>query len=118
MSSDEVSITKGRVAQTSKANAVRKLPAGLWSVVCSRGPYDKPAEGGTVSKSKVMDVIFYVTKSEAWEESAYLLGKRSSDAAAETDRRHGRSVGGGIVRAISMTMCGVLPFLVPSPQLP
>ena len=66
MSSGEVSITKGRVAQTSKANAVRKLPAGLWSVVCSRGPYDKPAEGGTVSKSKVVDVIFYTTKQGIW----------------------------------------------------
>ena len=85
MSSSMISITKGRVAQTTKANAVHKLPTGLWSVVCIHGPYDKPAEGGTVSKSKVMDVIFYVTKSEAWEESAYLLGKRSSDTAADRD---------------------------------
>ena len=84
MSSDVIPITKGRVAQTTKANAVHKLPTGLWSVVCIHGPYDKPAEGGTVSKSKIMDVIFYVTKGEAWEESACLLGERLSETAAET----------------------------------
>ena len=109
MSSGEVSINKGRAAQTSKANAARKLPAGLWSVVCSSGLYDKPAEDGTVSKSKVIDVVFYVTKEEAWEESAYLLGRRSNEAASETHSRRGRSVGGGILEeAVSMTICGRL----------
>ena len=78
MSSSMISITKGRVAQTTKANAARNLPEGLWSVVTSRGPYEKPAEGGTVSKSKVMDVIFYVTKSEAWEESAWARPRQAS----------------------------------------
>jgi len=104
MSSQMISVTKGRIAQTTKANAARNLPTGLWSVVCSP-PYDKPAEGGTVSKSKIMDLLFYVTKEDAWEESAFLLGKRADETAAATAARRGRGMGGGITVGISMTVC-------------
>ena len=103
MSSHAFSITKGRVAQTTKTNTARNLPTGLWSVVCSNGLYDKP--GGTVSRSKLMDVVFYNNKAEAWEESAFLLGMRTGEGREETALRRGRSVG-GVTEGISMTVCG------------
>ena len=106
MSSIQITIFKGRVAQTTKANSARNLPEGLWSVVCSNGLYDKVNGEGTVSKSKQLDAIFYTTKGDAWEESAYVLGKRTNEREAETALRRGRSVNGGITEGISMTVLG------------
>ena len=103
MASNPVTIAKGRVARTTKANAARNLPEGVWAVVTSDGLYDK---AGSTGRSKLMDVVFYVTREDAWEESAFLLGKRSGEMAAVTDRRRGRSVGGGITEGLSLTICG------------
>ena len=77
MPSTEINVFKRRIAQTTKANSARKLPNGLWSVVCSEGLMDKSE--GTASKAKIMDVAFYFTREDAWEESAYLLGKRPNE---------------------------------------
>ena len=90
------SIEKGRVAATVKANVSLNIPAGSWSVVVSNGIKEvlNPATGSGPSgrtsrgRSKVADLIFYASKSDAWEESAYLNGKRASAPVAETRETH------------------------------
>ena len=104
MSSTPVSIFKGRIAQVTKANAARGLTEGLWAVVCSEGLYDKDA--ATVSKAKLLDAVFYTTKAEAYEESAFLLGKRPNEVAAETAHRRGRATGGAVIEGLSLAVCG------------
>ena len=110
MSSANVEVFKGRVAVTTKSNfSLNLLNAGVYSVVTSDGFYDKhQGPDGSASKAKLVDVLFFVAKGDAWEESAYVLGKRTHDAHADEEaaRRRSRSIGGSIVKGISMTVCG------------
>ena len=59
---------------------------------------------GTASKAKVMDVAFYFTREDAWEESAYLLGKRPNETREETGIRRSRSANGEVTEGLSLTV--------------
>ena len=84
-------IKQGRVARVTKANAANQVKIGMWSVVTSKGVYEKviPAAAGNVNagaaaggaramrsqavkSKKGADVIFFASKSEAWKESGVL----------------------------------------------
>ena len=95
MSSAQIEVFKGRIAPTGKANAALNLhEVGLWSCVTSDGIYHKNNAREGAAPHKLLDCLFYTNKADAWEESAYLHGKRPSESGAETARRRSRSVGG------------------------
>ena len=106
------SILKGRVAATTKANVSLNIPLGSWSVVVSDGvqevinPAPVPGPAGRTSRgrSKMADLIFYASKSDAWEESAYLNGKRACTPDEVTARRS-RSIA-GVMKDITINVMG------------
>ena len=99
----------GRIAVTTGKLANNNVPIGAWSVLVSDGVKQAPsavnngkgqgggAASGRASRSKnVCDIIFFASKVDAFEESAYLNGKRP-DSADETAARRRRSIGGQAV---------------------
>ena len=50
---------------------------------------------GTPSMSRWAELLFYASKADAYEESAYLVGKRVGQAAQVVEARRARSLGGG-----------------------
>ena len=109
MSSAQIEIRKGRVVATERPNAALSLhELGLWSCVTSEGVYHTANAREGAGPRKLLDCIFYVNKGDAWEESAYLLGKRPDESADETSIRRSRSVGGGIKKGISLTVAGTM----------
>ena len=83
----------GRIAVTTKNTASGNVPIGAWSVLVSDGVKQPPpavnngsGNGGgagseRASRSKnVCDIIFFASKADAYEESAFLNGKRPDAA--------------------------------------
>ena len=106
------SISKGRIAATTKAHLSLNIPAGSWSVVLSDGVQEvlNTAASGSAGRSsrgrsKVADLIFYASKDDAWEESAHLNGKRASAPASDTDARRSRSIA-GVVKDVTINAMG------------
>ena len=98
MSSANFNVSKGRIAQTQKDYESAQIPRGTYSVVISDGFYAKqPEVGGRQaggSKARCADLLFYVSKVDAYEESAYLVGKREGQSQQEVAARRARSLGG------------------------
>ena len=98
MSSANFNVSKGRIAQTQKDYESAQIPRGTYSVVISDGFYAKqPEVGGRQaggSKARCADLYFYASKVDAYEESAYLVGKREGQTQQAVAARRARSLGG------------------------
>ena len=99
MSSTQFNVSKGRIAQTLKDHdsSHSHLPKGTFSVVTSGGFVAANGNAltrqGTPSKSRCAELLFYASKADAYEESAYLVGKRVGQAARVVEARRARSLG-------------------------
>ena len=88
---------KGRIAETMKDYVSLDIPKGSWSVVTSDGfQYQTEAltRQGTQPKARCAEVLFYASKADAYEESAYLVGKRVGQAVQVRQARRARSLAG------------------------
>ena len=88
---------KGRIAETQKDYVSLDIPKGSWSVVTSDGFQHQTGaltSQGTQSKARCAEVLFYVSKADAYEESAYLVGKREGQAVQVRQARRARSLAG------------------------
>ena len=73
-------VKKGRIAATTKTHSALGLTTtGVWSVVVSDGFYEGPVTSSGRA-ARLIDVLFFASKRDAWEESAYLLGERTDEA--------------------------------------
>ena len=100
-------LKKGRVAATTRQEHYYHLPVGAWSVLISDGAKQFNSAGitgdpgsnsfaGRGRPKNVCDIIFYADKADAYEESAYLNGKRPGADSEAAARRH-RSIGGKVM---------------------
>ena len=109
MSSAQVKdLKKGRVAATTKQSTGNNIPVGVWSVIISDGAKqvnsagvsgnsgNNPAASRAGRSKNVCDIVFFVDKADAYEESAYLNGKRPGADSEAAARRH-RSIGGKVM---------------------
>jgi len=91
----------GRIAMTTKTSF--GIPANAFSCIVSKEPY-KPTQQQWVASGRntmlpvnpVVDAVFYPMRVDAWEESAYLNGKRPSETPTITGTRRARAVNGKI----------------------
>ena len=87
----------GRIAMTT--NARFGIPAEAFSCIVSKEPY-KPTQqqweasgrNTVLPKNPVVDAVFYPMRVDAWEESAYLNGKRPAETPTIVGTRRARAV--------------------------
>ena len=107
-------MTPGRMALTARSSRVAGVPPNTWSVLACN-PYKASlqqwqASGRAGNKpsgdGKVVDVYFFPSKSDAWEESAFLCDKRADEDAETTSARRNRTYNGmGILKCITIHAC-------------
>ena len=112
MSSNGNSLKPGRVTRVTRASRILNVTSGSWGVVVA-APYQVSQEqwratgySGRAPNGPVADLVFYVGKTDAWEESAYINGKRPSETDEQTNNRRNRSLPLGVKKAVSMSMLG------------
>ena len=96
----------GRISRVDKEKRFHGIPKKAYSCVV-RAPYiptdtewakaDPPKAGALNPRKPVVDAVFYMAKADAWEESAFLNGKRPNETEEDTKARRNRSVMDGKV---------------------
>ena len=111
-------LTKGRIAVTKSRSGACDVPPGAYSCIVTE-PFIATQEGWAAAgrtgpppsgTSKCVYVIYYASKSDAYAESAYLLGKHSEDEPAVASRRRKSFNNKGILKCITvreLSACGI-----------
>ena len=111
----KVILSVGRVAEVKRANATLKCNVGHWSTLLqikeknadAPGPAKKGLGADRATRScKVLTIASYALREDAWEESAYLNGKRPLETKSMTKARRDRSLCGII--DVPMTLMGAM----------
>ena len=107
---------KGRVAQVTKAMVSLGVVENMWSVVLDdsveghAGPFADGTANGPLgfvptAQGRYLKVLFYSTKADAWEESAFVGGLRPDESGEARAARRNRSLAAESWQ-LSMASCG------------